>query len=169
MGADDVADFGDFSISMDGVLNFNWPPNFEDPESSTSTSDDDNVTLAAKNVYKIVLVASDDAPGADGNAGSVSNPAYHKVTVTVTDVDEAGSISLSNQQPQVGIALIASLADPGHDRCPNHQRQVEVGAWHGCRWTLDCDRWRHDKVPNAGCGPRRQVPTCDRHLHRRVW
>ena len=28
--------------------------------------------------------------------------AYHKVTVTVTDVDEDGSISLSAQQPQVG-------------------------------------------------------------------
>ena len=58
------------------------------------------------NEYKVVVVASDDAPGVTGREMS-----YHKVTVTVTDVDEDGSISLSAQQPQVGIDLTATLTD----------------------------------------------------------
>ena len=53
--------------------------------------------------YKMVVVASDDAPGA-GTAPGRIKMAYKKVTVTVTDVDEDGSISLSAQQPQVGVA-----------------------------------------------------------------
>ena len=75
----DIADNADFTISSDGVLSFKWPPNFETP-------DDDGTN----NEYKVVVVASDDAPGVTGREMS-----YHKVTVTVTDVDEDGSISLS--------------------------------------------------------------------------
>ena len=86
---------GDFTISSDGVLSFKWSPNFESP--------DDGGT---NNEYKIVVVASDDAPGVTGRGMS-----YHKVTVTVTDVDEDGSISLSAQQPQVSIGLTADLTD----------------------------------------------------------
>ena len=97
----DIVDFDAFSIS-DGVLRFKSPPDFETPRSSTNTG-----TLAARNVYKVVVVASDDATGAAGDI----RKAYHKVTVTVTDVDEDGSITLSNQQPQVGVGLTATLAD----------------------------------------------------------
>ena len=58
-------------------------------------------------------MASDDATGAavDGSADDIRMKDYHKVTVTVTDVDEDGSITLSNQQPQVGVELTATLAD----------------------------------------------------------
>ena len=108
----DVADAEDFTISSDGVLSFKLPPDFEKPESATAT-EVENLALAVKNVYKIVVVASDDAPGAavDDADADIRMKAYHKVTVTVTDVDEDGSISLSAQQPQVGVPLIATLTD----------------------------------------------------------
>ena len=97
----DSADADDFSISMDGVLSFKSPPSFESPMGGTTT-----------NTYKVVVVSSDDAPGAM-TAGEAMSPksAYHKVIVMVTDVDEDGSISLSAQQPQVGVALMATLTD----------------------------------------------------------
>ena len=103
----DIADFGEFSIS-DGVLSFKFPPDFETPTSSTTDG-----TFAARNVYKVVVVASDDATGAAVNDANVdiTMKDYHRVTVTVTDVDEDGSITLSNRQPQMGAELTATLAD----------------------------------------------------------
>ena len=96
----DDADFEHFIISSDGMLTFKLSPDYEMPRGLAP--DNDNT-----NTYKIVVVASDDAPG----AGDMSKMAYHKVTVTVTDVDEDGSISLSAQQPQVDVALTATLTD----------------------------------------------------------
>ena len=93
--ADDLEDQGNFSISMDGVLTFKSPPDFETMMGGT---DNDS------NTYKLVVVSSDDAPGAE----TVDTPirvAYHKVTVTVTDVDEDGTVSLSGLQPQVDVPL----------------------------------------------------------------
>ena len=89
---------------MDGVLSFKFPPDFETMMGG-GTEDDSNT-------YNIVVVSSDDAPGAM-TAGDDMSPkmAYHKVQVTVTDVDEDGSISLSALQPQVGVALTATLTD----------------------------------------------------------
>ena len=64
------------------------------------------------NTYKVVVVASDDAVGAAvDNGNDVRKKAYEKVTVMVTDVDEPGMITLSAQQPQVGVALTATLTD----------------------------------------------------------
>ena len=83
------------------MLTFNIPPDYEDAER-------DN------NVYNIVVVASDDAPG----AGTDTNPtkmAYKKVTIMVTDVPEPGIVTLSSLQPQVGAPLTAGLADPEVD------------------------------------------------------
>ena len=104
----DAADADDFSISMDGVLNFKFPPSFESPMGGTTNT----------NTYKVVVVSSDDAPGAttDGMApatdgSNLPKMAYHKVTVMVTDEDEDGSISLSALQPQAGVALTATLTD----------------------------------------------------------
>ena len=94
--ATNYEDNDSFMISADGVLTFKFSPNYEMSTSVTSA-----------NVYNVVVVASDDAPG----AGDMSEMAYHKVTVTVTDVDEDGSISLSAQQPQVDVDLTATLTD----------------------------------------------------------
>ena len=94
--ADDLADVDHFMISSDGVLSFKFSPDYEMPR-GTAASEGNN------NTYIVVVVASDDAP----SAGDMSKMAYHKVTVSVTDVDEDGSISLSAQQPQVEEALTA--------------------------------------------------------------
>ena len=113
VAATDIVDADDFSISSDGVLSFKWPPNFETP--------DDEV---ANNEYKIVVVASDDAPGVTGREMS-----YHKVTVTVTDVDEDGSISLSAQQPQVSIVLTAELTDQDDTDTDRDGTQLQNIKW----------------------------------------
>ena len=95
----DFEDHGDFSISMDGELTFNIPP---DHEASA-----DNGT---NNEYKVVVVASDDAPGA-----GTPIMGYMKVVVEVTDDDELGMITLSSLQPQVDAVLTATHADPEVD------------------------------------------------------
>ena len=97
--ADNFDDNGDFSISADGVLTFNMPPDHESP-------DDDG----GDNEYNIVVVASDGAPG----SGTTDDPVqmgYKKVVIEVTDEDEAGVITLSSLQPQVGAVLTATLSD----------------------------------------------------------
>ena len=98
-----AADFTDsdaahFKISMDGVLIFRSPPNYENPMGGTENT----------NTYNVVVASSDDAPG----AGAMIMMAYHKVTVMVTDEDEDGGISLSALQPQVDVSLTATLTDP---------------------------------------------------------
>ena len=55
--------------------------------------------------------------------------AYHKVTVTVTDVDEDGSISFSAQQPQVGVALTATLKD---EDATTDQISAAKWKWYHC-------------------------------------
>ena len=98
----DVVDHEDFTISSDGVLSFKFSPDFETREGAAKATADSDKT----NTYKIVVVASDDAVGVMGRGMT-----HKKVTVTVTDVDEDGSISLSARQPQVDVALIATLTD----------------------------------------------------------
>ena len=110
IAAADRVDAAAFSISAGGVLTFNIPPDYE--------GEDDSDT---DNVYNIVVVASDDAPGAGGTM------AYKKVVVTVTDVDEPGIVTLSSLQPQVGTLLTATLTDPEATTTQNRRRRVEVG------------------------------------------
>ena len=95
--AEDFEDNGDFSINADGVLTFNISPDHEAPDD-----------VGTSNEYKVVVVASDDAPG----AGDMINMGYKKVVITVTDVDEPGVVTLSSLQPQVGADLTATLVDP---------------------------------------------------------
>ena len=105
-GIDDAddADFEHFMISSDGILTFKLSPDYETPEGLAS----DNGTT---NTYKVVVVASDDAPG----SGDMINVDYHGVTVIVTDVDEGGSIS------PVGAAAPGRRSTHRHfnrSRCP---------------------------------------------------
>ncbi len=83
------ADVEDFSIS-EGVLTFKSPPNYENP----ADADTDNV-------YPVTVKASDG-----------TNTVTLGVTVTVTNVEEAGTVTLSPAQPQAGTALTATLDDP---------------------------------------------------------
>ena len=100
LAAEDFEDNGDFSISGDGVLSFNIPPDHESPDDASP----------GDNEYMIVVVASDGAPGS-GTDDAPIQMGYHKVVVEVTDEDEAGVITLSSLQPQVGAMLTASLSD----------------------------------------------------------
>ena len=78
-----------FSIEG-GVLTFKSPPDFE------VTKDADN-----DNIYSVNVVASDGA-----------NSSMKTVTVEVTNVEEAGMVTLSALQPQAGTQLTATLTDP---------------------------------------------------------
>ena len=79
-----------FTIN-DGMLAFRKPPNYEDPQSAA-----DSALLSVRNVHRVTVEA----------AGGTRN-----VTVTVTDVDEAGTASIDRPQPQVDRPLLASLSD----------------------------------------------------------
>ena len=80
-----------FSLSETGVVTFDSDPNREDPKDANQDS-----------VYKINVVATDE----DGLTGMLA------VTITVNNVDEDGSVSLSSIQPAIGRALTASVSDP---------------------------------------------------------
>ena len=79
-----------FAIDADGVLTFNPSPNFEDAHGAT---------------YSIIITAIDD--------GSPPMTGTRAVTVTVTNVDEPGSISAITGTAQVGQELTAgTVTDP---------------------------------------------------------
>ena len=81
-------DAEDFTIGG-GVLAFKKSPNYEDP------ADEDT-----NNSYEVTIKAT----GGE-----------HDVVVMVANVDEAGSVSLSDLQPQVGSSVSATLNDPDGD------------------------------------------------------
>ncbi len=87
-------DMGDFTVSPASgasvTLQFRNAPNYE----SAADANTDNV-------YMVTLNATD---GTDTDT--------HEVMVTVTNVDEDGTVSLSSMEPLVGTALTASLSDP---------------------------------------------------------
>ena len=82
-------DADDFTIS-NGVLNFSPAPNYE----ARADADGDNN-------YEVTVVASD---------GDLTTP--QALTVTVNNLDEAGSLTLSSEYPQVDAELTATLTDP---------------------------------------------------------
>ena len=82
------SDSDDFSFT-DGVLRFDSAPNFEDPDDA-----------GGNNTYEVTVEARD-----------ALDTATQDVTVNVTNVDEAGRLTLSSQQPQVGTELTATLTD----------------------------------------------------------
>ena len=97
-----------------GVLTFKSPPDYENPMGAAADTASD---LAAKNVYEV------RAKFGDGEKYLAVN-----VTVTVTGIEEDGTITLSNRRPEVGEGLTATLADPDKGiRTPDWQWQVETG------------------------------------------
>ena len=73
-----------------GNLVFDAPPDFEDPTDSRPTD----------NIYEVTLVARDGR-----------NTTMLNVTVKVTNVAEDGEVTLAYQQPLIGRALTATVAD----------------------------------------------------------
>ena len=102
IGADDEDDHAEFRISASGVLSFKFSPDYEMPMRGDAAKEN--------NTYKVVVVASDNPEGA-GTDGMPILMGHHKVTVTVTDMDEPGMVTLSAQQAQVNVELTATLTD----------------------------------------------------------
>ena len=82
------ADRGPFSLSSSGTLQVTSALDYE--------SDDTR--------YEVTLEATDD--------GEPSKSSTKQVTVTVDNVDEVGTVTLSSSSPQVGDHLTATLTDP---------------------------------------------------------
>ena len=93
-------DADDFEISDDGVLSFKKQPNYESPTDRDDDNDEDTAVSgdqgAGDNVYKVTV----EALGGDLD-----------VAVTVTNVNEAGSVSFSRLQAQETRSLVASYKD----------------------------------------------------------
>ena len=89
------ADRRDFAISADGVVTFVKTPNYEEPEDS-----------GGNNVYEFSVVATDVQSGSSRRNVSVA------VTVTVEDVEEAGTLAVDNLSPAAGQTLTFRLTDP---------------------------------------------------------
>ncbi len=89
------ADANLFAIDADGVLTFKASPNFEDAADADGG-----------NTYEITIIATET----DGNPSNLPS-APLMVTVTVTNVDEAGTVIISGTA-QVGVELTASVTDP---------------------------------------------------------
>ena len=66
----------------------------------------------AKSSYT-VTVSVHDGKAIDGTPSQATDDTI-TVTITVTDVEEDGTLTLSSVQPQVGTALAATLEDPDH-------------------------------------------------------
>ena len=88
---DAVGDNEDFDIE-NGVLTFKSAPDFEAP-ADTGTD----------NTYVVTVQASD---------GGEDTTATEELTIEVTNVEEPGTVMLSTLQPQVGVAITATLTDP---------------------------------------------------------
>ena len=79
-----------FGLAEDGELSFTNPPNFEAPKD-----------VGKDNVYNITVVATDS----DGQTDEMD------VIVTVANVEEDGTVTLSPLQPRIGSPVTASLSD----------------------------------------------------------
>ena len=79
---------GPFSLSSSGTLQVTSALDYERDDTR----------------YEVTLTATDD--------GTPSKSATKRVEVTVDNVDEAGTVSLTSSSPQVGDRLTASLSDP---------------------------------------------------------
>ena len=88
--------------SNERTLQFKEPPNYEVPLADGGY----------KTTYNIgVKVEDESSSGAAGTSGDALEDIL-LVTVTVTNVEEAGSVTLSPLPPKVGVALVAQLTDP---------------------------------------------------------
>ena len=85
----------DFAIDGNGVVTFAATPNFEMPADS-----------GGDNVYEFSVVATDVL------SGSPRRNVSKDVTVTVEDVEEAGTLAVSNLDPAVGDSVTFTLTDP---------------------------------------------------------
>ena len=86
-------DLAFFDISQAGVLTFKESPNYENAKDGQATE--------TANTYNINVTVTDS----DGDVGN------YPVVVMVTNVDEAGAVTLSTRQPVDGVSIVATLTD----------------------------------------------------------
>ena len=91
-----------FGITNAGVLSFNNAPNFENPLDVISTSPSN---AATNNEYVVVITAT-------SGTGDRALTKDQTLTITVTNVDEAGVVTFSSTDVPVGTALTATVSDP---------------------------------------------------------
>ena len=112
-------DADDFNIDARGVLMFNSPPDYESPTDRQWDVDDNGTITAAtetepaegarNNMYEITVRATEQVTeGADVRALSTETD----LTVTVTNKEEPGTVTMNRIQPEVGTAITAILSDP---------------------------------------------------------
>ena len=90
-----------------------------------------------------VTIQVTDGKAADGTTeGTATIDDTHAVTITVADVDDPGSITLSSQTPTVNSALTANLYRPGRRR---HRRDLVVGNFRRRPKQLDYHLRRDDQ------------------------
>ena len=89
LGGDDA---GQFSIN-NGMLMFMTAPDYEMP-----------MDMGGDNMYMVTVMADDE-----------TYMDTHDVTVTVTNVDEMGTVTLSAMQPRVGTPIMATVTDDDGD------------------------------------------------------
>ena len=105
----------ELSIDAGGALQFVSPRDYEDPQDA-----------GGNNVYDVTVVATDD--------GSPQKSAEKTVTVTVTDVDEDGTVALSTNSASVGDTVTASLSDPDSpiaNESWRWERSTDGASWSG--------------------------------------
>ena len=105
------ADAALFTIAG-GVLRFVNPPDFEDAKDVIGIDTATPRALAGDNTYSVVIRAIASRASDDTGPAETVDTA---VTVTVTNVDEDGDVVISLLQPEVNIAIMASLTDPDGD------------------------------------------------------
>ena len=127
-----------FSVT-DGVLTFKKEPNFEAPTDIVGTSP--STAAADDNVYEVTVQAEDD--------GNPQETTEKMVIVTVTNVEEPGTITMTGVQPKEGIALTATLTDPDGrtvgDTLPLSQADVNLSG--------DPTKWQWASATSTGQSP----------------
>ena len=114
-------DAGDFQLSSAGALSFSSQPNYELP----ADADTDNV-------YEVTLQAT---------VGDITDT--YDVVVTVTNAEEAGTVTLSpTTRPRVRTAITAALTDPDSVTSANTTGSITTGVtWQWSKATATNSTW----------------------------
>ena len=125
-----------------------------------------SLDFEVKNSYAVTVRASDRQGGADAIA----------VTIAVTNVDEAGAVSLSSEDPRIGTPLEATLTDPDGgmadvswqwERSPDQTSWAAVFGANAASYTpTEADAGQHLRVTvsysdNHGAGKRAHRETAN--------
>ena len=126
----------DFAISTDGVVTFAETPNYEEPED-----------VGGNNVYEFSVVATDVLL-----SGSSRRDVSQAVTVTVGDVEEAGTLTVDNPNPGGGRDRDLRPDRPGRQH-RHHQHDLGYSIT-GDRGIMDDGHWRtHARLDDLSPGP----------------